>query len=96
MGTGNSQCARQSLVLVSNIEPTMVMPGENFQNGGSQKARKCYSRMVVANTVNVSFNYTLFQLLYKYYVALTLQKLPDPGDVIAEFYRNFPKYGYMK
>ena len=42
-----------------------------------------------ANTVNTSFSYTLFHLLYKNYVVFNFQKLPGFGDIMTQFCLNF-------
>ena len=49
-------------------------------------------RLVFANTVNASFNYTFFQLLYKHYVAFNSSKIPDFDDAMTQFYLNFFKF----
>ena len=68
----------------------MVGQKKNLLNVGSQKPRKSYLMMVFANA---SFNYTLFQLIFKYDVASTLQTLPDfRHAVVALFYLNFLKF----
>ena len=61
---------RHSFVTRISYGPTLVGPGENFQNECFQKAGKCYFKICFCNTVNASFNYTFFQLMYRYYVAL--------------------------
>ena len=53
---------------MSNTGTTMARSIENFSNEGSQKGGKCYFEIGFANTVNTSFNYTFFHLLYKHYV----------------------------
>ena len=45
--------------------------------------------MVFANTVNSSFSYTLFHLLYKNHVVFNFQKLHGFGNVVTQFYLNF-------
>ena len=55
--------------------PAMAGLGEIFQNEGSQMAGKRYLRLVFANTVNASFNYMFFQLLYKHYVAINSSEI---------------------
>ena len=54
----------------STMASPWLGPEKNFQNEDSQFAINLFFRMSIANTVNSSFNYTLFQLLYKHYVAL--------------------------
>ena len=49
-------------------------------------------RLVFANTLNASFTYTFFQLLYKHYAAFTFQKLLDFDNVMTQFYLNFFKF----
>ena len=56
----------------STMGPVWLGPKKIFQNRGSQKAGKRDSK--VANTVNASFNFTFFQLLYKHYVVVNSSK----------------------
>ena len=72
----------------STMVPPWLGPEKNCQNESSRMAGKA---LVFANTVNASFNYTSFQLLYEHYVAFNPQKLPDFDDVMTQFYLNFLK-----
>ena len=62
---------KRVLDIISYPESTMGPPwlglGKNFQNEGSQESS--ILRSVFGNAVNASFNYKLFQLMYKHYVA---------------------------
>ena len=54
-------------------------------------------RLVSANTVNVSFNYIFFQVVYKHYIVFkTLQTLPDLDNILTQFYLNFLKLQKLK
>ena len=48
-----------------------------------RKREKAFLILVFANTVNTSFNYTFFQLLYKVYVTVNSSKLPYFDDVMT-------------
>ena len=65
MAIGNFQCARNSPVFRFIIGPNMVGPGEQIFNIKIlRRLENANLRLVFANTVNTSFNYTFFQLLY--------------------------------
>ena len=84
--------AKHSLVSRVYYGPTMVGPGENFQNGGSLMAGKRYFKICFANTVYAALNYKLFQLFNKHYVAFKSSKLPDCNDAVTQVYLNFLKF----
>ena len=71
----------------------MVGPGEKFS-----KLRFSYDwgggilMLVFSNTVNTSFSYMLFHLLYKHYVAFNFQNFPGFDNIVTQFYLNFLKF----
>ena len=90
MASVNSQCVRQSLLSSVYFRANRGCARRKiFKMEVLRRLKNTVFRMVVVNTADVSFNYTFFQQLYRYYVALTSSKITRLGRCIDPILPEF-------
>ena len=78
---------------MSIIRPTTIGPGEKFIEMKVLRRLENFKLILVfANTVNKSFIFIFFQLLYTICVTLTLQNLLDFDGVVTQLHLTFLKF----